>query len=132
MTKRDELEETYTQSTSGEAFFSTNLVTGDPEFRFELIDVGWEFSDGDSIGKSALRFSSWLLLMYLMHLPVVKGTFYFSDDLDQISRIAGGYYVDQVTNDGGIVYALISFYKPGSTSDLLGEVSLFLIMVSMS
>lgn len=60
-TRKELLEQKYTQETRAEALFSTNL-NGDPEFRFELTEKHWELSDGNRIGEGALWISSRPLL----------------------------------------------------------------------
>lgn len=55
---KDDLEDKYADSTTGEALFFKN-VNGTPAFRFELMDKGWEFSEGKYIGKGAFLYSSW-------------------------------------------------------------------------
>jgi len=46
----DDLEDKYSDSANGEALFFKNAA-GTSAFRVELIDEGWEFSDGKYIGK---------------------------------------------------------------------------------
>lgn len=45
----EQLRKKYKYKTNAEALFFKN-VHGDPAFRFEATDLGWEFSDGFYIG----------------------------------------------------------------------------------